>query len=105
MSERNPGEVDWDARPAPAELARLDEETVRRSLLAHLDELEQFEPFDPEEIGRNGVALSLAGFSATDEAVVAWRRSGRGRCASCWRARSSAGSGRRSWRQARPRAR
>jgi hypothetical protein len=28
MSERNPGEVDWDARPTPAELARLDEETV-----------------------------------------------------------------------------
>jgi hypothetical protein len=72
MSERNAGEVDWDARPSPAELARLDEETVRRSLLAHLDELEQFEPLDPEEIGRNGVALAMAGSSAIDEAVVAW---------------------------------
>ncbi len=72
MSEPNPGDVDWDARPAPAELAPRDEQTVRESLLAHLDELEHSEPLDPEEIARNGVALAMAGFSAIDEAVVAW---------------------------------
>ena len=72
MSQPGPGDVDWDARPAPAELAVLDEETVRRSLLAHLDELEQSEPLDAEEIGRNGVALAMAGFSGIDGAVVAW---------------------------------
>ena len=72
MSERDPGELDWDARPAPAELAALDEKTIRRSLLAHLDELERSEPLDPEEIGRHGVALAIAGLSALDEAVVAW---------------------------------
>ena len=72
MSEPGPGAVDWDARPAPEELASLDEETVRRSLLAHLDELERSEPLDAEEIGRNGVALAMAGFSVIDGAVVAW---------------------------------